>query len=188
MQIQRITSEWLRQQDVAPEHVRDFQRKWPDGLELTEVNLLRVLEEWWLDPDWFASRILSGPAQEAYEKAKAPAQEAYEKGEARAEEARQKAIARAWKAHQKAAAPIREAEAKALLRALEAYQRGTGPPITASTLKAYRGTDAAFVAYLEAKRAAEEAYESATQPAWEAYHKATARALAAIIVGQRGSA
>jgi len=187
MQNQRITSEWLREQDLPLEQVKDFELKWPDGLELTEVNLLKL--EWGLTCDWLASQILSSPAQEAYEKAIAPAREAHQRAITGAEEARTKARAPAWKAHQKAARRIAEAGSKALLRAYEAYERGTGPPITASTLEAlHRPANASFLAYLLTKTPADEACDKAVASAWEAYHKATARALAAIIERQRGSA
>jgi len=64
----RITPDWLRERDLYEQDVLVFERKWPDGMEVTEGNFLRAAKLG-IDIGSLASRILSPHALKAYEKA-----------------------------------------------------------------------------------------------------------------------
>lgn len=63
---------WLTRRKACSEEVAIFDAEWPNGAEISAANILRAvtLE---LNIDWFARRILTAPAERAYEETTASA-------------------------------------------------------------------------------------------------------------------
>lgn len=55
----RITVEWLKRRGAMCNEVEVFAREWPEGAEVTEVNLTRAAELG-LDLHWFACKFFTG--------------------------------------------------------------------------------------------------------------------------------
>jgi hypothetical protein len=91
----KITVALLRSLGANCQGLEDFRSVFPRGAKITLHNCLKAAEHN-LDIDWFAFRVLSDTAREAYEKARATAWEAYEKARATAGEAYEKATATAF--------------------------------------------------------------------------------------------
>ena len=98
---------------ACEKQVAIVRKLYPDGIPLT-LAAARKLITAGVDIFW-AERLLSGEAWEAYEAAKAPAWEAYETATAKAWEAYLTARAPAWKTYE-------AATAKALVKALRAQE------------------------------------------------------------------
>jgi len=73
-----LTVRDLRLLSACPEQVEMFAAEWPNGVDLTEAALLRaaVLH---LDLGWFASKVLTAPAQAEYDRVTAPAWAEYDR-------------------------------------------------------------------------------------------------------------
>jgi len=114
----RITKAFLEAEPKACEdQVAIFCAEWPDGMDITEENILRCIQLS-LDVDWFMSEKAGAPAWAEYYKAMAPAWEEYYK-------TKTTAPAPAWEEYYKAMAPARaeeydKATASAVVRILKA--------------------------------------------------------------------
>ena len=72
MATNRITAAMLVEKGACHEQVVRFRAEWPDGAAVTIRNARKAVALG-LDLDWLANEMLTAPAREAYEKAKAPA-------------------------------------------------------------------------------------------------------------------
>ena len=114
----KITAMFLRQHGAACSQLKTFEKEWPDGGELTRVNILRAAKLG-LDLDWFATHCLSPSARAAFGEASDSAWATFDEATASAWATRQKAKAKASavypKARARAWAAFGEARAKALI-------------------------------------------------------------------------
>jgi hypothetical protein len=112
----RITADLLQKHGACRNAVSDFRKLFPNGATVTVANAMRcACAE--LDFDWAARRLLSAPAQAAYNRDMAPSRAAYNQAKATAWAAYNRAPSRA--AYDQAVAPPRAAydQAKATARA-----------------------------------------------------------------------
>ena len=74
----KIIKEMLQQANACKEQVAIFNNEWPEGAEITEVNLNRALALK-LDLSWIVNNLLSPSQRTTYDQAIAPALATYNK-------------------------------------------------------------------------------------------------------------
>ena len=152
-----ITTQWLRAEGARCDEVTRFAADWPEGAEVTRVNLSRAMRLGY-NLAWFAERILTTTTRTKYRRLVLAAGVQCEQS-----------TETAWAEYLHAAAPARAV-----------YLRAAGPALAKSQGFAARvhATAPAWAEYRRATASALAEYERAIAPATMAYKRAIAMILA----------
>ena len=117
----KVTVALLKRKGACATQAALFKELFPKGVEITEEVCVNVADKFnW---SWAAEKLLSEPANAAYERATALAYAAYERATAPAPEAYERATALAYEEYRRATAPAYEEYRRATALAYAAYQR-----------------------------------------------------------------